>query len=522
MTTKCASPPGGAPQPPAAVRRWRPAVRGRLIVAALGSGLIYGLYLAVVAFLPYGLDRPNLYLFDRLGYGGGAPALYAAAVIGLFVFAAMAWEATGDVGRGTAPPSWEEHQRRPGGAPPSRDDDRRLLLWALAPPVVFALMLTLTQPLTSRDLFHYIMEGRVLGTHAANPYLFPPAAFPRDPLLPYTNWTWANYTSPYGPLWLALGAGLTLLAGDNLFWSVIGFKLVALVGFLACGALVWAILRRLGRSPLPGTVLWLWNPLVLLEFPGAGHNDVLMLAGMLLGVWLVLAGRPRSALVALTVAALVKYVALPLLPLVVWHYLRPLPGWWARARRGAQLLWLPGLLFAGALAPFWVGPSTLGPLNESAHYYASFPHLLRIGLEWFLDYLLAGRIVRGGIVLCLAGGYVLCLREAGGSREHLVSAAAHAMLLLLLLWSFFVPWYVGWAAALVAALGRRRLGGQVLLLSATATLSYLFQLYLPARAAVSVEFRSALSALLTFVPFLLTFLPWATRRASDSQRESRA
>lgn len=493
MTTTPDVVPADAPRMDA---RTRPAsagsARGRMIVAAVVSGLIYGLYAALVAWLPYGVDRREYYLFDALGYSLAAPVLYVVAVALLFVLAATVWRAASDAATCAG-----------ADAVPRR--------WALVPPVLFALLLTPTQPLTSRDLFHYIMSGRILSRYATNSYWLPPSAFPGDPFFWLSNWL--DYTSPYGPLWEVLGAGLTLLAGDSLLWSVTLFKLVALAGYLGCGALIWGILRRLGRPPLPGAVLWLWNPLVLWEFAGNGHNDVLMLAGMLFGLWLLLAGRPRAALVALTVAALVKYVALLLFPLVLWRLLRPLPGRRARARESVRLLWLPALLVAGALAPFWIGPETLGPLRESSEFYSSLPHILRIALEWFFGPLAAGRIVRGAILLALLAGYALAVREAGGGAgpRRVLPAATHAMLLLLVLWPFFVPWYIAWAVALAATLDERRAGVRVLLLSAMAALTYPVQLYLPERTFISVEWRSALSALLIFVPFLVTLAPWPWR-----------
>lgn len=458
-----------------------------LIAAALGSGLIYGLYLVAIAFLPRGLADPARQLFGVLGASVTAAALYAAATLALFALALAAWRAA----RAAA-------------------DNPRLRRWALLPPVGFALLLALTRPLTSRDLFYYILAGRVLGVHGANPYRAPPTAFPGDPLLAYTNW--GDYTLPYGPLWALLGAGLARLAGGDLLWSVLAFKAVALAGYFAAGALIWSGLRARGRPPLPGTVLWLWNPLVLWEFPGNGHNDVLMIAGMLLGLRLLLADRPRAALLALAAAALVKYVALALIPLALWYLLRPLSGWPARLRQALCLGWPAALLCAAALAPFWAGPGAIGPLKESAEYFASPAHVARIMLEWFLDPTLAGRLVRGGIVALLLAGYARLLRRAGGGRDDLLATATDTLLLLIVLWSFFVPWYVSWALAIAALLDAPRRARPVLLLSLTAPLSYLAQLWVPARWPVSVEFHSALAAAIVFAPYLLLLAPRSGRR----------
>jgi len=129
-------------------------------------------------------------------------------------------------------------------------------------------------------------------------------------------------------------------------------------------------------------------------------------------------------------------------------------------------------------------------------------------LEWFLMPRPAGEIVKGTIVVILLIGYALILWRTPGDDGRLLTACTSAMLLLIVLWPFFVPWYCAWAVALVATLGSGRVGRRVLVLCLGASLSYLFQLYLPVRMTTSVEFRSTLSALLIFCPFAISLLPW--------------
>lgn len=451
--------------------------------AALGSGLIYAVYL-LFAFLPRHIRQPKTHLFNALGNGALAPLLYTLGVIALFALAVIVWRAARDDA------GWE------------------VRLWALAPPVIFATLLLLTMPLTSRDIFFYTMSGRVLSIYGQNPYTVAPSAFPHDPLFVFSNWP--DYTSPYGPIWLLVSGGLTRLAGDDITRSVLLLKLVAVVSYLACGGLIGAILRVRGRAALPGMVFWLWNPLVLTEFAGAGHNDVLMLVGLLLGLWLYLRGWLRLAFAAVALAAMVKLVALVVLPILLWHRIMSLAGPRARVWETARLSWPPAIVAALCLGPFWAGAATLGPVKESDHYYSSAAHIARIMLEWTLAPRLAGDIVKGTIVAILLVGYALILWRAPGDDNRLLAACTSAMLLLIVLWPFFVPWYCAWAVALVATLGSGRIGRRVLVLCLGATLSYLFQLYLPVRMTTSVEFRSTLSALLIFCPFALSLLPWGT------------
>jgi len=425
-------------------------------------------------------------LFSALGRGDQSLALYILASGTLFALAIVAWQAAG------AGSGWRVHA------------------WALLPPTVFRFLLMLTMPLTSRDLFYYVASGRTLGIYGANPYKLPPSAFPGDPLFPYANWP--DYTAPYGPIWLVVSGGLARLGDGDLLWSVALFKLLAFASYLACGGLIWAILRSRGRAPLAGVVFWLWNPLVLAEFPGAGHNDVLMLVGLLLGLWLYLTGRVRPAMAALALAAMVKAVALVALPVLLWHHLAPRRGWSARARQAARLLWLPALLVAAGLGPFWAGAATFGPVQELGHYYASLGHIARIVLEWRLMPRPAGELTRGTIFVILLLGYLLILRRAPGDDRSLLIGLARACFLLLALWPFFVPWYSAWAVAIAATLASQRHSWRTMVLCTGATFSYVFQFYLPLRMVTSVEFRSTLSAIVIFGPFLLTFVPWAAVR----------
>jgi hypothetical protein len=464
----------------------------QLIVAAIGSGMIYAAYLTFVAFLPEHLLKPRIYLFGVLGQSYGALVVYLLGIGILFSLAIVAWRAARTA------------------------QGRAIYAWALIPPAIFGFLLVLTMPLTSRDIFYYISCGRTLGIYGANPYKLPPSAFPNDPLFQYANWP--DYTSPYGPIWLLISGGVARIANGDLFWSVFLFKLVAFVGYLVCGGLIWAILRARGKSPLAGTVLWLWNPLVLLEFTGAGHNDVLMLTGVLLGIWLYLTGRIRLALAALALAAMVKSVALIALPLVLWHYLAPLDSWAARARAAVRVLWLPALIIAAFIGPFWAGAATFGPVQESSHYYSSLGHIARVMLEWRISPRPAGEITRGSIVLALLIGYAIIVWRTPGNDRTLLTGTSRAIFLLLALWPFFVPWYCAWAVAIVAALSTQRHSWRAIILCAGANLSYVFQFYLPLRMNSSVEFRSTLSALIIFVPFLLTFVPWGTLWQRTGQR----
>ncbi len=160
----------------------------------------------------------------------------------------------------------------------------------LGATLLFGVTLLLLPSLPSDDVFSYILYGRISAVHGANPLIATPADFPNDPFLSLVFWR--DVRSVYGPVWLLLSSGLSLLAqalGGSLVVYVLLFKLLGLAAHLGNTLLIWAILGRLapkrpGRQLL-GTLVYAWNPLCLLEFCASAHNDAVMLFFLLLAVY---------------------------------------------------------------------------------------------------------------------------------------------------------------------------------------------------------------------------------------------
>lgn len=244
-------------------------------------------------------------------------------------------------------------------------------LWVLlGTAVLFAIPLLQTYPINANDLFRYVIRGRVSSIHAQSPYAAAPDAFPDDPFLPLAG-EWADETSPYGPLWELLAAGVTRLTQNNLLAGLLAFKGVGLLAHLTCGWLIWRLLARADAAKQRSfTLLWLWNPALLLMFVVDGHNDVLMMVWQLVAIWFWRQERPAMSgsmklsvpkwpsltLFFLLLAALTKPIALlpiPFFALAVW---RDLPDLRARLRvfgwgvmGGGTAVWLAFLPFGSPL-----------------------------------------------------------------------------------------------------------------------------------------------------------------------------
>lgn len=214
------------------------------------------------------------------------------------------------------------------------------LVFLLGTAVLFAIPLLQTYPINANDLFRYVIRGRLTSVYGENPYDTPPDAIANDPFLPLAG-EWEDATSPYGPLWELLAAGITGVTQDNLLAGLLAFKLVGLLAHLACGWLIWrGLASATPARQRSTTLLWLWNPALLLMFVVDAHNDVLMMVGQLLAVWFWRQKRPSLTLLCLLLAALVKPIALLPLPFFALAIWRELPDLQARLRlAGWGVVW---------------------------------------------------------------------------------------------------------------------------------------------------------------------------------------
>ena len=208
---------------------------------------------------------------------------------------------------------------------PEQSDYKNVLRLIWLGTIIGGLIFVLTPAMLSRDIFVYVGYGRTIVVHHANPYFVAPSRFPQDPLTSYDDWK--DVTAAYGPVWLTICSLWTLVLGNSPLGYVLAFRLFALAAHLLNIWLVATILRKMGssaRTVTLGTLLYAWNPLVLQESSLGGHNDIFMVTLILLGILLCLHAEQRHfarpshyipPVLAFTLAALVKFTALPLIAL---------------------------------------------------------------------------------------------------------------------------------------------------------------------------------------------------------------
>lgn len=213
-------------------------------------------------------------------------------------------------------------------------------------------ILTFSPSLLSKDIFDYMVQGRMLALYKANPFQVPPDAFPPDEFIRAMGWP--QFTTLYGPGWISTCALVAWLAPPGLAGSLVLYKAIFGAAHLLGGLLVGSILKSWGRPRLLGEMLFLWNPLVLLQVSGQGHNDGFLMLWVLLGLWFAQKRTPVRSLgddllatICMTVSILTKYITAPVLALFV--ALR------FRERRGGGGPWRACILALAAVAVLLVG-----------------------------------------------------------------------------------------------------------------------------------------------------------------------
>jgi hypothetical protein len=195
-----------------------------------------------------------------------------------------------------------------------------------AAAAVFMGVLLCAPVMFSSDVYAYAFYGRLLGVYGVDAHAAAPAASLADP---FVRGGWYDVVpSVYGPLWTVISAGVTWAGGGHVGLTLLLFRGLEAGAVLCSAAMIWLILKDLRPEVAAiGSLLFLWNPLVLIESALGGHNDACMMALALLAVWLHLRGWKAGAVVALMLSALVKEITLPLAGLYILMTLRETAGW---------------------------------------------------------------------------------------------------------------------------------------------------------------------------------------------------
>ncbi len=146
--------------------------------------------------------------------------------------------------------------------------------WLWLFPILFRLLLLLTEPTLSDDVYRYLWDGHLIG-NGVNPYRYPVEALELDRydvgLRSQVNNP--GLATPYLPAAQGLFAAIAALfplTATSVQATMIAFD-------LATAGLIVALLSRV-NLPTDRVALYLWNPLVIVEIAHGAHLDAFMIA----------------------------------------------------------------------------------------------------------------------------------------------------------------------------------------------------------------------------------------------------
>ncbi|MDO5511205.1 alpha-(1-_6)-mannopyranosyltransferase A [Corynebacterium sp.] len=335
----------------------------------------------------------------------------------------------------------------------SQDHVHRALWWWILPLIPAA-------PMLSRDVYSYLMQGAML-RDGFDPYTQGAAVNP-GPFLLEVSHDWRNTTTPYGPLHLWIGEGVTRLVGDNVTAGVLVYKLISVLGFVAIAWAVPRIARALGGDPALALWLGVANPVMILHMVGGMHNESVMVGLVSVGLLACLHKRFLLGVALIAVAVSLKATAAIALPFVVWmathHYSRHMHRLLAFVVTG-----FVGLLetLAVVAAVTWASGSSWGWLSEISGNSKvinplALPSLLASGITWVVqvfdtsfEYNSALGVLRQISMMLMLAGLVLVWWLFRQNTRRAVAGTALAYQVAFVFNSVTLPWYYASVISLV-------------------------------------------------------------------------
>lgn len=374
--------------------------------------------------------------------------------------------------------------------------------------VLFHLLMFVTPFLLSTDIFDYIRHGRIFALYGENPLVVPATYFPQDPF--FTMGGWVGTGSVYGSLHVYVTAALARLAGDGIAANLLIFKGFFISLNLVNLFLIWKIASRLKPGlERKALVFYGWNPFVLTLVVANAHNDILMLTLVLAGLLCYLDRRFLPGVLFITLATLVKFIALPVLLVYIALAVRRQKGLVRRLAFGAGLLSLAGALTTASYLPLWAGRDTflyLTMVGQKTNFTVS--SLIRDTAAGHLQLSLSNTIVQGSMAAVLAC-YLIWHLVGVKDFPGLISAAAGLALLTPLALFWFQPWYLTLGLGLVALRPWRYMYVAALAFSLSVMFFDGFWWHAP----VSMDIQKPLRVLIVFGPPLLLLVSLKAREA---------
>ena len=179
--------------------------------------------------------------------------------------------------------------------------------------LLFRIILWLSPPTLSDDIYRYLWEGRLVSIDI-NPFEYAPDApqleHMRDQeIFPQINHK--NFVTIYPPL-----NQFMFSVSTQLHPSIKMMKLTFVIFDLLTMVVLMLTLFTL-KTDLNRIIIYAWNPLIIMEFAGSGHLDSAAIFFLMLSFYLFIKGKSVASILSLALSFLGKLLALIFLPFIL-------------------------------------------------------------------------------------------------------------------------------------------------------------------------------------------------------------
>ena len=178
--------------------------------------------------------------------------------------------------------------------------------------VIFRLTMLFTTPTLSDDIYRYVWDGKV-ASQGINPYQYPPEAEELKPVRDQSIYPHVNHkeiSTIYPPVSQLVFWGLFKLDP-----SLLAFKAAFFGLDLLTIAILILVLKNLGLNS-KRVLLYVWNPLIIVEISGSGHADIIGIFLLTLSLWFLTRKQLLWSNFTLVLSFLTKFIAIFLLPFI--------------------------------------------------------------------------------------------------------------------------------------------------------------------------------------------------------------
>lgn len=184
--------------------------------------------------------------------------------------------------------------------------------------ISFRFLMVISETYLSTDIFRYMWDGMLSGNWT-DPYKYVPSSLELDNFKGveyYEIYDHKDEFTIYPPFAQIFFFVSHLLFGN----SQLGMKSFLSIFDILNGSLIFLLIKsqknELFRA-FKGTLIYLWNPLVIIEFSNSGHLDVLAIFLILLSLYFLTRSLIIGSLVSLVASVFTKWIPLLFVPFYI-------------------------------------------------------------------------------------------------------------------------------------------------------------------------------------------------------------